>query len=139
MKTAAWTDFGMPEDVGFGEGGEAWAKEAALEPQLRVQNVMELSSEGELEDGKGEAGAFNPETSHYAVTLQHRDNNEQENILNYFDKALQKNWAGPEHWKIRKIKDAAMATNSTTAKRKEKEPFEIDFLAPMSQALADAL
>lgn len=132
--------FAMDDSIGFGEGGEAWAKEAALEPQLRVHNITMLNS-GEAEDfeGQGELGGFDPEKKGYGVTLQHSRDNEQENILDYFDKALQKNWAGPEHWKIRRVKDAAKASSAGPTKRKEKEPFEIDFLAPMSQALAEAL
>ena len=132
-------DFDMPDDVGFGGGGEAWAKEAALDAQMRVHNITMANVEKEDENDQGEIGAFDPDKSRYGVTLRHGDDDEQENILNYFDKALQKNWAGPEHWKIRKVKDAAKAANTSTAKRKEKEPFEIDFLAPMTQALADAL
>jgi condensin complex subunit 2 len=130
--------FDMADEVGFGEGGEAWARDAALDAQLRVHNITVMDGEGDIEEGQGDVGAFNPEKPHFGVTLWHKDD-EQENILNYFDKALQKNWAGPEHWKIRKVKDAAKAANAPPTRRKEKEPFEVDFLAPMSQGLADAL
>lgn len=131
--------FDMAADVGFGEGGEAWAKDAALEPQMRVHNMTMLDGEeGDGEPGTGEVGAFDAENPHYGVSLRKTGDDEQENILNYFDQALQKNWAGPEHWKIRRVKDAAKPSTPTT-KRKEKEPFVIDFMAPMSQVLADAL
>lgn len=131
--------FDMAVDVGFGEGGEAWAKDAALEPQMRVHNMTMLDGEeGDGGPGTGEVGAFEADNAHYGVSLRQTGDDEQENILNYFDQALQKNWAGPEHWKIRRIKDAAKPSSPTT-KRKEKEPFEINFMAPMSQALADAL
>ncbi|KIW03249.1 uncharacterized protein PV09_05470 [Verruconis gallopava] len=129
--------FDMAEGIGFGEGGDAWAKEAALEPQMRVHNITTM--EEESDENPGEVGGFDPDKSQYAVSLRHHQDDEQENILNYFDKALSKNWAGPEHWKIRRVKDAAKAANTPATKRKEKEPFEIDFMAPMSQALADAL
>lgn len=132
-------NFDMPDDVGFGGGGEAWAREAALDAQMRVHNITIPNGDEDDGDEQGEVGAFDPDKPRYGVTLRHGEDDEQENILNYFDKALQKNWAGPEHWKIRKVKDAAKVANATTNKRKEKEPFEIDFLAPMSQALADAL
>jgi len=132
-------NFDMPDDVGFGGGGEAWAKEAALDAQMRVHNITIANGEGDDMDEQGDVGAFDPEKPRYGVTLRHGEDDEQENILNYFDKALQKNWAGPEHWKIRKVKDAAKTANAPGGKRKEKEPFEIDFLAPMTQALADAL
>jgi condensin complex subunit 2 len=129
--------FDMGDGIGFGEGGDAWAKEAALEPQMRVHNMTMM--EGEGDENPGEVGSFDPEKSQYAVSLRHTQDDEQENILNYFDKALQKNWAGPEHWKIRRVKDAAKAAITPAMKRKEKEPFEIDFMTPMSQSLADAL
>jgi condensin complex subunit 2 len=129
--------FDMADGIGFGEGGDAWAKEAALEPQMRVHNITMV--DGDSDEANGEVGGFDPDKSQYAVSLRHNQDDEQENILNYFDKALSKNWAGPEHWKIRKVKDAAKAATTPTTKRKEKEPFEIDFMAPMSQALADAL
>jgi condensin complex subunit 2 len=127
------------DDIGFGEGGEAWAKDAALVPQMRVHGLAMEGVEADGEDGTGDVGGFEPDNPKYTVTIRHGKEEEQENILNYFDKALQKNWAGPEHWKIRRVKDAAKAANAGPVKRKEKEPFEIDFAAPMSQALADAL
>jgi condensin complex subunit 2 len=128
----------LADGVGFGEGGEAWAKEAALDPQLRVHHMSTTGADDD-EGEDGEVGGFNPNSTKYAVSIRHGREMEQENILNYFDKALSSNWAGPEHWKIRRVKDAAKAASTTTTKRKDKEPFEIDFAAPMSQVLADAL
>jgi len=126
--------FDLPPETGFGEGGEVWAKEAALEPQLRVNAIMtgdeEDNPDGDALGGFGETGKPS-----YGITMSQGD--EQGNILSYFDQALQKNWAGPEHWRIRRIKDISKAP--ATTKRKEKEPFEINFSAPMSQSLADAL
>ncbi|KAL1968480.1 hypothetical protein VTN77DRAFT_1690 [Rasamsonia byssochlamydoides] len=128
--------FDIGEDAGFGEGGEAWAREAALEPMLKVHR-MEIDGDGQ--DGEGD---FDDHEDAYAISLSHQPaNKEHENILSYFDNALQKNWAGPEHWKIRRIKENA-AANSTTAApkpRKEKEPFEIDFSAPLDPTVADLI
>jgi condensin complex subunit 2 len=124
------------DGVGFGDGGEAWAKEVALDPQVRIHPLgMETGDgvNGGAEDGEDEDGR-----TMYGISMRHGPGSEQQNILDYFDKALHRNWAGPEHWKIRRMKDTAKSTTGTT-KRKEKEPFEIDFAAPMSQALADAL
>lgn len=126
--------FDLPPETGFGEGGEAWARDAALQPQTRVHDVFAGAEPGE--DG-GEVGTFDTNSNSYGVTLQHRDH-DQENILNYFDAALHKNWAGPEHWKIARIKEANKPTQPARV-RKEKEPFEIDFAAPMSQDLASML
>ena len=129
--------FDVNPDVGFGEGGEAWAREAAIQPQMD-----DVYSGAEAGDEGGEVGTFDTNAHAYGVTLQHRETqNDQENILNYFDATLRKNWAGPEHWKIARIKakDSAAAAQQQKAKRAEKEPFEIDFAAPMSQELAAAL
>ncbi|KAF2454797.1 condensin complex subunit 2/barren [Lineolata rhizophorae] len=139
--------FDLPPETGFGEGGEAWAKDAALDPQMRVHMLSGDGNDGGMGDGEegmdGEVGAFEPGApAQYAVALRQGHEDDHGNILGYFDQALQKNWAGPEHWRIRRIKDMnskAAAAASAGPKRKEKEPFEIDFAAPMSQALADAL
>lgn len=131
--------FDVAADVGFGEGGEAWAREAAIETQTRPHNE---SYDQDMGDGSGDdrqqkVGAFDLNSSQYGVHLSRDKDFDRENILSYFDQALQKNWAGPEHWRIRKIKDASKP--APTTKRKEKEQFEIDFASPMSQALADLL
>ncbi|KAK5000955.1 hypothetical protein LTR66_000301 [Elasticomyces elasticus] len=132
--------FDLPPETGFGEGGEAWAKEAAIQPQMRVHRV-DQDGEGDLPGGEGEVevGGFDSKSKQYGITLNVRGEDDHENILNYFDQALQKNWAGLEHWKIKRIKDNSKAATAPTAKRKEKEPFEIDFAGPMTQSLADML
>ena len=130
--------FDLPPDTGFGEGGEAWAREAVLEPQKRVKTLPGMD-DGESEDAvKGEIGSYDPDSNQFGVTLSKGKGDEQENILSYFDEALKKQWAGPEHWKIKRIKDNAK-DEAPKPKRKEKEPFEIDFSAPMTQAMADML
>ena len=130
--------FDMPAETGFGEGGEAWARDAALQPQIRVHDVY---NGGDGDEG-GEVGTFDANSNAYGVTLQHRSNDhDQENILNYFDAALHKNWAGPEHWKIARVKEAAKAAAQSGEKkaRKEKEAFEIDFLSPLTEDFAGVL
>jgi len=128
-------------DAGFGEGGEAWAKEAAIEPQTRVRTAG-LDDDG-MEGGDGEdgVGTFDPESGEFVVSINRQKGGMEgahEDILSYFDQALQKNWAGPEHWRIRKIKDASKASTAPKA-RKEKEPFEIDFLSPLEQSLGETI
>ncbi|OCL04993.1 barren [Glonium stellatum] len=130
--------FNLPPGTGFGEGGEAWAKEAVLDPQMRVNTVAMGNVDEEGDEVMREVGVFETGSTHYGVSLTHGRGDDQENILNYFDQALQKNWAGPEHWRIRKIKDITRTATPLT-KRKEKEPFEIDFNTPLTQVLADAL
>ncbi|CZS94575.1 related to condensin complex component cnd2 [Rhynchosporium agropyri] len=136
--------FEIPADTGFGEGGEAWARDAAIDTRMRVHdggfdNDGMGGGDGEDGDGAG-AGASNPETGEYVVSLDHGSKVQggHDDILSYFDEALQKNWAGPEHWRIRKIKDINKPASATKV-RKEKELFEIDFLSPMSASLAETI
>ena len=128
--------FEIEAEAAFGEGGEAWAKTAAIEPM--PTDAMD-GSETRIEEGVG-VGDFDPESNQYAVSLHHRKTDAgHEDILSYFDNALQKNWAGPEHWRIRRIKDATRPTVPAPARRKEKEPFEIDFYSPLDAALAELI
>ncbi|KAI0136630.1 barren protein [Xylariales sp. AK1849] len=120
-------------DVAFGEGGEAWAREAALAPQMRPYNV---GLEDGMAGGDGVEG-FDDENGDYLVRMTHGKDT-HEDILGYFDQALQKNWAGPEHWRIRKIKDVNKP-ETDKRQRKEKELFEIDFASALDHKLAEQI
>ncbi|EMC91440.1 hypothetical protein BAUCODRAFT_79867 [Baudoinia panamericana UAMH 10762] len=129
--------------AGFGEGGEAWARSAALHPQMHVLPTTENGLELDAAEAGGEVGTFDANSASYGVTLSHRPTTtatDAENILNYFDAALHgnKGWAGPEHWKIARIKEANKPAQPGRT-RKEKEPFEIDFLAPLSAEVQVAM
>lgn len=129
-------------DAEFGEGGEVWARDAAIQPQTRVHyGAFEEGAAGDGEAGEGiGVGDFDPASNQYAVSLHHKKSEGgHEDILSYFDNALQKNWAGPEHWRIRRIKDITKPAAPATSKRKEKEPFEIDFLSPLDPAVAELI
>ena len=134
--------FDLGGDAAFGEGGEVWAKSAALES---VRNPQDPVFEGDMGDGQNEAGVigvgdFDPASNQHAVSMHHRkEEGGHEDILSYFDNALQKTWAGPEHWRIRRIKDLNKPSTPAPARRKEKEPFEVDFNAPLDAAFADML
>jgi condensin complex subunit 2 len=134
--------FDVPENVGFGEGGEAWAKDVALEPMLRVARA---------EDGQNSEEAEEVDVDGYTVQLHHgyREDAQHEQILSYFSNAMQAfkpkgkgaTWMGGEYWRIEKIKKAAAASGekSTAKPRKEKEKFEIDFLTSMDESLREML
>lgn len=127
--------FDLGGDVGFGEGGQAWAREAALEPQMRVFDA------GRADGGEGGEGVemLDHDAGDYVVTMNHAPKADgHEDILSYFDHALQKNWASAEHWRVRKIKDVNKPAD-TKKQRKEKEPFEIDFSSPLDPALAEVI
>lgn len=128
-------------EAGFGEGGEAWANGAAIDFQAGVKGE-------EFDTGGGfgnEAGALpsadlDSEGGQYVISLRHNKvEGYHQDILNYFDNALQKNWAGPEHWRIRRMKDMTKATGQAPTKRKEKEPFEVNFVSTLSPPLAELI
>lgn len=134
--------FDMPADTGFGGGGEVWARDAAMEPQVHVHNgaFVEGDLEGDDAAAGTDIGGFDPENGQYVVSLNHnKTEGGHEDILSYFDNALKKNWAGPEHWRIRRIKAVNKASAAAPTKRKEKEPFEIDFSSPLDLSLAEMI
>ena len=60
--------FDLPTETGFGEGGEAWAREAHIAPQPRLHNI----GNGDNEVGEdGEVGAFDSNGKQFGVTLIH--------------------------------------------------------------------
>ena len=137
--------FDLPADLGFGEGGEAWAKDAVIElvidkPPTGVGANAHLDG-GDCGGGL-DAGGYSGQDDNYIVALNRGVGKEgnRDDILSYFDDALQKNWAGPEHWRIKKIKDLNKAGTAAAPKtRKEKERFEIDFLSPVDAPLAASI
>ncbi|KAL9014532.1 MAG: hypothetical protein Q9173_000833 [Seirophora scorigena] len=132
-------EFDPTGDTKFGEGGEVWAKNAAIEPHVRIHDGGYEEGISRTEQG-AEVGSFDPQGSGYAVSLHFKQNaGDHDDIMSYFDNALKKNWAGPEHWRIRRIKDVNKASAPAPTKRKEKEPFEIDFFSPLTPALAGAI
>jgi condensin complex subunit 2 len=134
--------FDLGADVDFGEGGEAWAREAALEPQMmRVFDAGLGMGDGAGADGDGDgADMLDAGNGDFAISMSHAQKSDRmhEDILGYFDQALQKNWTSAEHWRIRKIKDVNKPTEPTR-QRKEKQPFEIDFAAPLDPGVADLI
>ncbi|TFK51731.1 barren [Heliocybe sulcata] len=58
-------------------------------------------------------------------------------MVDYFDQAFLKNWAGPEHWKLRKVvrKPDAPDASAPKPRKEKKEAFKIDFLTPAEKDL----
>ncbi|KAI0793999.1 condensin complex subunit 2/barren [Fomes fomentarius] len=59
--------------------------------------------------------------------------NDEEGMMDYFDSTYLKNWAGPEHWKLRKVvrRPEAAEGAASRPRREKKEAFKIDFLTPV--------
>ncbi|MCJ1288463.1 hypothetical protein MMC26_007821 [Xylographa opegraphella] len=135
-------EFVMPADTGFGDGGEVWAKDAALKTQMcDGENFLPNAiTESDTPDNCPESGQFKAYSGRYGVTLQHKSYGDlHQNILSYFDNVLTKNWAGPEHWRIRRMKDLRKTSRLAPSRRKERESFEVDFAAPLDTALAELI
>ncbi|EEQ34531.1 hypothetical protein McanMca71_002492 [Microsporum canis] len=137
---ATITGFDLGGDAEFGQGGEAWARDAALEPMLKVHRISSIGVGGG--DHNDTTVDFdNTENDPFALSLTHGNgNHDHDNILSYFDNALRKDWAGPEHWKIRRVKDITSAAGTAAPRqRKEKEPFEINFASDLDPAVAELI
>lgn len=63
-----------------------------------------------------------------------------ENLLAYFDQNLRNNWAGPDHWRVKKLKAMMNINNNEKSdelnnndepktKKKSRQPFIIDFIS----------
>lgn len=126
-------DGGDGDTLGVGEGGEVWANETMADAAERFMSPAKrplLGMESVQGDEKfGEIGGVE-----YNVGF----GGGNEDVLGYFDEVSRKNWAGPEHWRIRKIKDNSKPAAPMRV-RKEKESFEIDFMSPAADVSEDAL
>ncbi|KAH8147427.1 uncharacterized protein LAJ45_08583 [Morchella importuna] len=121
------------DGLGFGEGGEVWANETIADAAERFMSPAKRPTMMGLGGADGEEERFGEVDGDYRVGF----GDSAEGILSYFDEALKKNWAGPEHWRIRKIKDSTKSNAAPVRVRKEKETFEIDFMDPAGDIPAD--
>lgn len=92
-------------------------------PDFELAEPSNVSGEGLVSGGAGNG-----------VTVVMNPGAQEGDIMAYFDETLRKNWAGPEHWKVQKIKGITSdATSEAPAKKRAekqaKEPFLIDFLS----------
>ena len=79
----------------FGQGGERWAADS----RDAGRSASPVAALEPLKDLKGQD---------LAMALA---SGNEESLLSYFDKVLKKNWAGPEHWRIEKIKRGDSISN----------------------------
>jgi condensin complex subunit 2 len=83
-------DFHATTDAEFGKGGDNWADGSIMGDN----DVGDGQGFEPIKDMKGAPGRF----------VMALSGQEGENILSYFDERGGKNWAGPEHWRIQRIK-----------------------------------
>lgn len=83
-------------------------------------------SGGEL----GGAGPFDPRRGPGSeLVMSFVDGEDNDTMFDYFDRGFAKQWAGAEHWKLRKVSRKDPVQAATREKRAAKEPFKIDFLS----------
>ncbi|CAG8511837.1 12144_t:CDS:10 [Rhizophagus irregularis] len=76
---------------------------------------------------------FDEENINPNVRLTEKDyvmamiSNENE-LFSYFDSAFLRNWAGPEHWKLKKVNKRPTEMEGGTREKKKKEPVSINFI-----------
>ncbi|KAJ7746868.1 condensin complex subunit 2/barren [Mycena maculata] len=76
---------------------------------------------------------FDPRRPPNELVMAMTDADGDGGMMDYFDKNFSKNWAGPEHWKMRKVirrPDADASAKPTTKPRQKKEAFKLDFFTP---------
>ncbi|KDR67994.1 hypothetical protein GALMADRAFT_231631 [Galerina marginata CBS 339.88] len=108
-------------------------------------NGSNNGSVGPVGDGEqGRPGPFVPFDPRRLPTerdlvLAMADPDSEGGTLDYFDQNFLKNWAGPEHWKMKKNirKPEASADANKANKRQKKEAVKIDFLTPSDKELKD--
>ena len=128
----------VPQSAAFGEGGDIWAKDAILESQIGLRR--DDMEENVADDMTDQLGCFDTDASRYGIISgSDRNRMNHQDILSYFDSSTEKNWAGPEHWKIQRVKDTNSNISAAATKRKEKDPFEIDFLSPLNRLATEAI
>ncbi|KDQ61579.1 hypothetical protein JAAARDRAFT_66671 [Jaapia argillacea MUCL 33604] len=118
---AVGDDFGTPDNFDQGDGGDHMG--------------------GENIDGPPRGGfvPFDPRRApNERDLIMAMTDADGEGMMDYFDQTFLKNWAGPEHWKLRKVvrrPDAEQA--APKAKKEKKEAFKIDFLTPIEKDLKE--
>ncbi|KAJ9124244.1 hypothetical protein QFC22_001043 [Naganishia vaughanmartiniae] len=111
----------------YGGGGEEDGGEDGFEEN---QSGLHNSANPNSRVVYGPAVPFDPSRSTGPSGLVMAMDDGDTMMLDYFDQGFLKNWAGPEHWKVRRAVKRADPTESTTAvkqTRKEKTPFLINF------------
>nr|GAT42949.1 predicted protein [Mycena chlorophos] len=82
----------------------------------------------------GRAGTvpFDPRRPPNELVMAMTDGTGDGGMMDLFDKNFSKNWAGPEHWKMRRVmvrKPDAEGKSGAKPRREKKEAFKLDFAA----------
>ncbi|ORY82924.1 condensin complex subunit 2/barren [Leucosporidium creatinivorum] len=124
---------GVNDGFDFGGGGEEYGGGGG-EVDFFAE---EMAADASLGGGQGLGGveAFDPRRApgdrELVMAMDGAGAGGGEQIFDYFDQKLGgKNWAGPEHWKMRRVVAKKDETTTTAKQRKEKITFSFDFTQP---------
>ncbi|EJD48065.1 barren [Auricularia subglabra TFB-10046 SS5] len=141
MDTGA--DGGAPPVEDFFSGDQAVPDYDDFAPPMDdgsfdAENSGEAGATGESTAVQGSLEGFDPRRmpNEHEFTMAMADG--EGSMMDYFDSGFLKNWAGPEHWKVRRKfirPDTSAAEKSTEVKqKKEKKVFRVDFSAPAEKS-----
>ncbi|KAJ7050519.1 condensin complex subunit 2/barren [Mycena amicta] len=84
---------------------------------------------------------FDPRRPPNELVMAMTDGDGEGGMMDYFDKNFSKNWAGPEHWKMRRVvvrkPEASDAKQGAKPRREKKDPFKLDFTTPAEKSLKE--
>ncbi|KAF7294486.1 Condensin complex subunit 2 [Mycena kentingensis (nom. inval.)] len=124
-------DDGPNDDFGDMMGGDDFGVD-------HVSNGSGLSAEQGGHAGPGGMMPFDPRRPANELVMAMVDGDGDNGMMDQFDRNFSKNWAGPEHWKMRRVvlrKPEGAEVKQQKPRREKKEPFKIDFSAPRDKQL----
>ena len=117
---------------GYGDGGDDDLSDNGIESSMQGSGGQHLGAVQRF------AHRLTEDQREVVIGMGGEDGDRK--VFSYFDSALSKNWAGPEHWKMRRTARKVMQENdqespaaddgtnkSSKSKRTPKEPFHINF------------
>ncbi|KAI9309457.1 condensin complex subunit 2/barren [Cunninghamella echinulata] len=123
-------------DNDAGELMDPFANDAEDEEDNNQQHHKEIGDDHDKGNGGDDNSNKDEKDMASGNIFKSLTSNQENELFTYFDTTLSKNWAGPEHWKLRKIKKATVndsteqqeSQNETRSPKKKNTGFVIDFL-----------
>ena len=133
------TDAGGLGDADFPDSGEARAMHDGSGPLPSQPGEDEKAAWGANELLPASSASL-MDTKSLGVSLGYgQPTNDYNTMLGFFDSLLEKNWAGPEHWRIQKVRGSVAVKAPAPTKQKPRDIFAIDFSSPMEGSLVDTI
>ena len=122
------------DEVTFGEGGEQWALHAASGLGIRAA-AQDDAHLVDVEESHSNHADARPGHDQFGVALDFSKRaSTYDAMLGYFDNIAERNWAGPEHWRIRKLRQSTSWKPPLQPRKKERDAYEIDFASAIGDS-----